>query len=102
MLGIPPTLGFVGRWRLYMTAFEINPVLLAVFIVSSILALIAYVLALTRIWWGPAREPSPPPAPAHPMKEPFLLQAVIVALVVLLLVGGAWPNALQMLQWGRP
>ncbi len=35
-------------------------------------------------------------------KEPFLLQAVIVALVVLLLAGGIWPNALAMLLGGRP
>jgi formate hydrogenlyase subunit 3/multisubunit Na+/H+ antiporter MnhD subunit len=96
MLGIPPTLGFIGRWRLYDTALQIHPLLLAVFIVSSVFALIAYVLALTGIWWGPAREEDPPPA-----KEPFLLRATIVGLVVLLLVAGVWPAALQMLHWGR-
>jgi hypothetical protein len=35
-------------------------------------------------------------------KEPFLLQATIVALVVLLLAAGIWPDALQMLLGGRP
>jgi multicomponent Na+:H+ antiporter subunit D len=95
MLGIPPTLGFIGRWRLYDTALQIHPLLLAVFIISSVFALIAYVLALTGIWWGPAREADPPPR-----KEPFLLQATIVALVVLLLVAGIWPAALQMLHGG--
>jgi multicomponent Na+:H+ antiporter subunit D len=102
MLGIPPTIGFIGRWRLYETALQISPILLAVFILSSIFALIAYVLALTRIWWGPARDPDFPNTDPPPKKEPFLLQTTIVVLVVLLLVAGVWPDALQMLHWGRP
>jgi multicomponent Na+:H+ antiporter subunit A len=107
MLGVPPLMGFIGRWRLYETALQINPWLVAVFIISSILALIAYVLALTRVWWGPAQNSDLPVAEpqasdAQPVKEPFLLQATIVALVVLLLVAGVWPDVLQMLQWGRP
>jgi multicomponent Na+:H+ antiporter subunit A len=102
MLGIPPTMGFIGRWRLYETAVQIGWPLAGVFIVSSILALIAYTLALTRIWWGPPHEPSPPSTPTHPIKEPFILQTVIVALVVLLLAGGIWPDALGMLLGGRP
>ena len=102
MLGVPPMLGYIGRWRLYETALRINPLLLAVFILSSVFALIAYVLALTRVWWGPARDGDSPPLPGLPIKEPFVLQAMIVLLVVLLLVAGAWPDALQMLHWGRP
>jgi formate hydrogenlyase subunit 3/multisubunit Na+/H+ antiporter MnhD subunit len=89
----------MGRWRLYETALQINPLLLAVFVLSSILALIAYVLALTHIWWGPEHNPSPPDSP--PCKEPFLLQATIVALVVLLLAAGIWPDALHMLTGGK-
>jgi NADH:ubiquinone oxidoreductase subunit 2 (subunit N) len=90
-------MGFIGRWRLYSTALQIHPLLLAVFILSSILALIAYVLALTRMWWGPPPEPAPPHT-----KEPFLLQAVIVVLTVLLVAGGIWPDALGMLLGVRP
>ena len=56
MLGIPPTLGFIGRWRLYSAAYEVGFCPLTIFIVSSILALIAYTLALTRNWWGPPPE----------------------------------------------
>jgi multicomponent Na+:H+ antiporter subunit D len=105
MLGVPPTLGYIGRWRLYESALQISPLLLAAFILSSILALVAYVLALTGIWWGPAHDPSlpdPPPAPiTPPKKEPLLIRTVIVALVILLLSAGIWPNLLQLLQGGR-
>jgi formate hydrogenlyase subunit 3/multisubunit Na+/H+ antiporter MnhD subunit len=77
--------------------------LAAVFILSSIFALIAYVLALTRLWWGPAHDAQSPPTPdSPPLKEPLLIQTTIVALVALLLVAGIWPDVLQMLHWGRP
>jgi multicomponent Na+:H+ antiporter subunit A len=101
MLGVPPTMGFAGRWRLYETAFQISPYLLAVFILSSIFALIAYTLALTRTWWGPPRESHPFPKLPHPIKESIGLISVIVVLVVLLLAAGIWPDVLQTLQWGR-
>jgi multicomponent Na+:H+ antiporter subunit D len=96
MLGVPPTIGFIGKWRLYETALQINPLLLAAFALASILALIAYALALTRVWWGSARDGDPP------VREPMLLQGAIVALVVLLVGTGLWPNVLEMLRWGRP
>jgi multicomponent Na+:H+ antiporter subunit A len=92
MLGVPPLMGFLGRWRLYETALKINPLLLAVFILSSILALIAYVLALTRNWWGPPGDADPPAT-----KEPLATKFAIVALVAVLLAGGVWPQALQQL-----
>ena len=59
MLGIPPTIGFIGRWRLYETAVQIGWPLAAVFILSSILALIAYVLALTARLVGTAEHRKP-------------------------------------------
>jgi multicomponent Na+:H+ antiporter subunit D len=98
MLGVPPLLGFAGRWRLYESALAINPGLAAVFILSSILALIAYVLALTRNWWGPAQASDRPAT----QREPFLLQATVVTLVVVLLAAAVWPNLLPLLQGGRP
>jgi hypothetical protein len=62
------------------------------------LALIAYTLALTRNWWGP--PPDPPPQSAA--REPFLIKAVIVALVAVLLITGIWPHGLQILMGVRP
>jgi formate hydrogenlyase subunit 3/multisubunit Na+/H+ antiporter MnhD subunit len=99
MLGIPPTIGFLGRWRIYESAVQIGWPLAAVLILSSVLALIAYVMALTRYWWGPANSgnTSPDTKPA----EPFLLQTAIVALVVLIVAAGIWPGLLEVLRWGR-
>ncbi len=101
MLGVPPTLGYIGRWRLYATALEISPALMAVFMLSSALALLAYVIACSRVWWGPARTPdSLAPNRSAANKEPLLLQIAIVALVVLLLVPGIWPGVLYLMNGG--
>ena len=110
MLGIPPTLGFIGRWRLYSTALQIGVWPLVLLILSSIFALIAYALALSRNWWGPPPENAPPPDAARPPKqssnsaarEPFALKATIVVLAVLLVAAGVWPSAWQFLLGVRP
>ena len=102
MLGVPPTLGFLGRWRLYSAAFEAGAWPLTIFIVSSILALIAYTLALTRNWWGPPPKPEIDAPPQTQAREPFAIKAAIVVLVAILLVGGVWPHAWQMLLGVRP
>ncbi|HEV2322972.1 MAG TPA: proton-conducting transporter membrane subunit, partial [Terracidiphilus sp.] len=109
MIGVPPTLGFLDRWRLYETALRIGPAWLLVFVFSSALALIAYAMALARIWWGPpAPEPTldagntPPPRPAERAAEPLALRAVLAGLVALLLLAGLWPAVLHAVQWGKP
>ena len=100
MLGIPPLLGYAGRWRLYETALNIHPGLLAVFVASSALALVAYVLALTRMWWGPAEQGDAGLEAPH--TEPLLLRIVIVAMVLVLLIPGLWPASLAIFMGGRP
>jgi formate hydrogenlyase subunit 3/multisubunit Na+/H+ antiporter MnhD subunit len=85
-------MGFIGRWRLYSTALQVGICPTTIFILSSILALIAYVLALTRNWWGPPEENAPPGG-----KEPLALRAVVVGLVILLVGAGVWPGVLQLL-----
>jgi multicomponent K+:H+ antiporter subunit A len=109
MIGVPPTLGYLGRWRLYETALRVGPVWLLVFAISSVLALVAYAMALARIWWGPPASEavqdagnSPPPGPAERAAEPFALRAVLVGLVALLLISGLWPAVLHAVQWGKP
>lgn len=104
MVGVPPTLGFIGRWRLYETALRIGPIWLVVFALSSVLALVAYALALARVWWGPAEREVDAPGVEVTAKatEPFALRAVVVGLVSLLLIAGLYPGVLQALQWGKP
>lgn len=97
MLGVPPTLGFFGRWPLYSAALIVSPWLLAVFIASSVCALAAYVLTLMRVWWG-----SPQGAAGQRTHEPFALRSAIVVLVLLVLGAGLWPGALAMLIGGQP
>jgi len=94
MLGVPPALGFAGRWRLYETASQAGPLVLVAFIASSIFALVAYTLALTRVWWGPAQSEK------QTAREPFVLGVVVVLLILLLVGAGLWPNSLQVLTGG--
>jgi len=97
MLGVPPTMGFLGRWRLYSAALDASPWVLAALILSSILALIAYTLALTRNWWGPPGEVETDSPPANATREPFALKAAIVVLTIVLVAAGLWPAVLQKL-----
>lgn len=97
MLGVPPMLGFAGRWRLYQTAAEINHWLLAAFVLSSMFALVAYVLTLTRCWWGPEASGEEVQG-----TEPLSLKLAILGLIVVLLAGGLWPNALLALAGRLP
>jgi formate hydrogenlyase subunit 3/multisubunit Na+/H+ antiporter MnhD subunit len=101
MLGIPPTLGFIGRWRLYESALRISPLLMTAFLLASVMALIAYLLALTRVWWGPAGAEDSASSQLR-VKEPLILKSTIVALVLLLLAAGLCPQMLQLLAGGRP
>jgi formate hydrogenlyase subunit 3/multisubunit Na+/H+ antiporter MnhD subunit len=96
MLGVPPMLGFAGRWRLYQSAAEMNHWILAAFILSSMFALLAYVLCLTRCWWGPRDPEDGTTATA----EPLPLRLAMVGLMVVLLAGGLWPDALLALTRG--
>jgi NADH:ubiquinone oxidoreductase subunit 2 (subunit N) len=96
VLGIPPTLGFAGRWRIYETATQMGTGWLVLLIVSSMLALIAYVRALTGMWWGPSSTEVG--ADAVRMPETWIAKACIVFLAVLLVVSGALPVALNCLR----
>jgi formate hydrogenlyase subunit 3/multisubunit Na+/H+ antiporter MnhD subunit len=54
VLGIPPTFGFAGRWRVYEIAAQAGPALLLPLVMAEAFALIAFVRALTSVWWGAA------------------------------------------------
>ena len=112
MLGVPPMLGFAGRWKLYETALHIHPALLIGFLLASILALFAYVIAFTNCWWGSPRQAVRPEAvliegmhqyAQPPKSESLILKGVIVALFAMLLCAGLWPQLiLEGFRGGRP
>lgn len=96
MLGVPPLLGFAGRWRLYLAAYAAGIFPLTVFLSASILALTAYVMSLTHVWWGAKPKAAPE---AH---EPLAVRLAIVLLAVALLAGGLWPQmAAKMMEGVR-
>jgi multicomponent Na+:H+ antiporter subunit D len=111
MLGVPPLLGFAGRWRLYEAALAVSPALLTGFVIASMLALIAYVNIFAHFWWGAPSHEEPrlsdvagtrwySPPTRH---EPMVLKAVIVLLFACLLGAGLWPQMiLQAFRGGHP
>jgi NADH:ubiquinone oxidoreductase subunit 2 (subunit N) len=84
-------MGFMGRWRLYSTAAQSGKLVLAGFILASMLSLIAYTRALTKYWWGATDNDT------ATVKEPFVACAVMVGLILVLLLGGLCPTVLPAL-----
>jgi multicomponent Na+:H+ antiporter subunit D len=96
MLGVPPTLGYAARWRLYAVASQASPWLLAIFMLATILAILAYARVIARFWWG-AREDMSATEPqlASPPREPLPLSIALVGLSIILLLTGLWPGLLS-------
>jgi multicomponent Na+:H+ antiporter subunit D len=86
MLGVPPTLGFLGRWRLYQSGVTLGGVWLGLAMAAATaLALLYYVRAIHRVWLGPAEGEDRLP-------EPVLARTVLVVLVVALVAFGIFPG----------
>jgi len=96
VVGVPPLLGFAGRWRLFEAAAQVGPFVLLAFAVASAMALVAYALALTRTWWGPRPEGAPA------AREGVLLRLSLLVLLALLVLGGLWPAGLGALTGSVP
>jgi len=58
---------------------------------------VAYVLCLTGCWWGAGDSEADA---GTSVSEPAALRLVIVGLIVVLLAGGLWPNAVLALAGG--
>jgi multicomponent Na+:H+ antiporter subunit D len=53
MIGVPPLLGFAGRWRLYLSGLETGGVWLgAAMVLATVLALFYYTRAVHAVWLG--------------------------------------------------
>jgi multicomponent Na+:H+ antiporter subunit A len=91
VLGAPPFVGYLARWRIYLLSFQTSPWLLAGLMLCSSLALLAYGRTLVEFWWG---SPNKQPAAAQdllPCREPLGFRLTILLLVLLLLLGGFFP-----------
>ena len=86
MVGIPPTFGFAGRWRLYLAGAEYGGLwlVLGMFLATG-LAVLYYARAIHRVWLGP-------PAGSDRGGEPRLAAAVLLVLMSLVLLLGVFPG----------
>lgn len=86
MLGVPPTLGFLGRWRLYQSGIALGGLGLGLAMAAATaLALLYYVRAIHRTWLGPAPTEENVP-------EPSLARVVLIVLVVTVVALGMYPG----------
>ena len=88
-IGIPPTLGFAGHWRLYQTGLELGgPALVAAMAAASAMALLCYVRAIHRTWLGPMGS--------HEARAlPRLAAAVLLVLALVPVAFGLAPDRLR-------
>jgi multicomponent Na+:H+ antiporter subunit D len=91
MLGIPPTLGFAARWRIYLAAYGFGAWAIAALMLATGLAVLAYSRLLVRVWWGPGD------ADRTTGREAIPLAIVMVILALVILISGCWPDLLAVL-----
>jgi len=85
-LGVPPGLGFVGYWRLYVAGADYGgPALLAALFLVAALDLLCYVRAIHRVWLGP-------PQVAVSGAPAALAQATMTVLAVGIILLGLYPE----------
>ena len=86
VIGVPPTFGFVGRWRLYLVGAEYGggAFLLAMALATGV-ALLYYARAIHRVWLGAAAETA---LPREPKLVAFALSVLMIAVVTLGLFPG--------------
>jgi multicomponent Na+:H+ antiporter subunit D len=87
ILGVPPTFGFIGRWRLYLAGAETGgaPLILLMALATG-LALLYYARAIHRVWLGAGAETGLP-------REPRLAAIALVVLMIALVALGLFPGA---------
>ena len=96
-LGVPPTVGYAGHWRLYSSALSVSPWVLAALVVATALSVLAYTRFIALVWWGGEGDESTDPeaAPVSVWRsEKVSLVLPIVLLVTVILALGMWPSVL--------
>jgi multicomponent Na+:H+ antiporter subunit D len=88
MIGVPPFIGFAGRWRLYLSGVELGGIWLGMAMaLATVIALFYYVRAIHRVWMG--SNNSLAETPAESVGAATILIILVVAAIVLGLVP-AW------------
>jgi formate hydrogenlyase subunit 3/multisubunit Na+/H+ antiporter MnhD subunit len=87
VLGVPPTLGYAGHWRIFAAA-SANPFLLAALAGAAMLSVAMYGRAIALFWWGPP-DTAPPAMRAYSRS---LLGAAVILLSLAVFAGGIWPQ----------
>lgn len=88
MIGVPPTFGFIGRWRLYLSGAEFGGLWLVILMAAATgLALLYYVRAIHRVWLGPSDD-------IKLSGEPRVVVVLLVFLIIVSIVLGVVPGIL--------
>lgn len=92
--GVPPAAGFLSKAALFRAGIEEDSVALVVLIfVGGALSLVYMVQAYQRRFW----QPDAAPEGAMPGASPLRVRAVVVALALLIMALGVWPEPLLSL-----
>ena len=88
LAGLPPMLGFAASWSIYRDLASGNPSLLLLLLASSALT----VFATLRTVWPIMTKLKPVPETEEVKIVPYLCAAVAVALVILVILAGFFPQ----------
>jgi multicomponent Na+:H+ antiporter subunit D len=90
MIGVPPLLGFLGRWRLYNSGIEAGGIgLVIAMAVATALAILYYVRVIHKVWLGQGYENS------TPTQNRFLwIKVTFIIVIVLMIVATLYPAIL--------
>ena len=84
MIGVPPFLGFLGRWRLYLGGIEQGGLALGLAMAAATaLALLYYVRAIHKVWLGKAGAEEQ----TAPQNTAWIGMTFVVGMALLVLVG---------------
>lgn len=94
MIGVPPLFGFAGRWRLYLSGYELGGfVLSATMAVATGLALLYYIRVIHKVWLGQS-------AANAKNRETITIKIILLVFVIAMLVLGVMPGWVTGLQAG--
>jgi multicomponent K+:H+ antiporter subunit A len=90
VLGVPPTLGYAGHWRVF-SVVSANPVWFAALAGAAMLSVAVYARAIALFWWGPETENAKPELRRY---NRLIFGVALTLLMAALLVAGVWPRFL--------